>query len=91
MIFYSLFYFRLKIRPLISGWCPVKLFNKSVIKKVKKKSNFILDIKENLAYIGSFDPLFLPEVNLLILSDLDKTKLSWKKYEIKSYISKKMC
>jgi len=88
---FSVYYFRLKIRSLIPGWCPVKLFNKSVIKKVKKKSNFMLDIKEFLAYIGKFDPLFLPKVNLLILSVLDKINLSLKKYKIKSLDSKKIC
>jgi hypothetical protein len=33
---------------------PAKLFNKSHIKKVKKKSYFILDIDFFFAYIGFF-------------------------------------
>jgi hypothetical protein len=42
----------LKFRVLKLGKNPDKLFNKSVIKKVKKKSLLVLDINIFLAYIG---------------------------------------
>jgi hypothetical protein len=52
--------FCLKVRGLIPGELPEKLFNKSDIKKVRKKSYLLLDKDIFLAYIGKDEVDILP-------------------------------
>jgi hypothetical protein len=60
----------LKVRALLPGENPEKLFNKSDIKKVKKKSYLTLDKKVFLAYIGQCSDHYLPIVKRLIFQVL---------------------
>jgi len=50
----------LKVRGLLPGELPEKLFNKSDIKKVRKKSYLLLDKDIFLAYIGKDEADILP-------------------------------